>query len=136
MLGTGTGTETRSTVVEHLNLHKGARPDERFFLTPVCPVPKTWSFWKLIRRTSWDPIVMPDGTPGKWISWWFFNHLQWYHGTAKIDGTRTYMYRYGQLGAPFDPLSVVMTTTPSELLAFRWRTEPPKAPKWDDMGGT
>ena len=120
-----------------LDLHKGARPDERFHLQRGQPTVKRHFDWTWLRRTSWKDIRLVDGTTAKWISWWFFNHLQIYHGTAKCDGTRSRMYWLGQLGNPPGGTEYyVMTTTPSEMWAFRWRTNSPGPPVWDDMGGS
>lgn len=114
-----------------IDLYLNTRPDELFHLSNGPPSVVSHFDWGWLRRTRWDC------NPGKFISWWFFGHLQWYHGTAKIDGTRTYMAWNGQLGEPrASQDQYVLTTTPSELLAFRWRTDKPKPPFWNDQGGT
>lgn len=117
-------------------LTKGARPDEQFHLQSVEPVPHVIGWRWFIRRTSWSHVYNRDGSPGWFVSWAFFNRIQFYHGTAKADGTRTVMYRTGQLMDDHDTTSVVMTTTPKELLAFRWRSRGvDPTPVWSNMGG-
>jgi hypothetical protein len=119
-----------------LDLHYLARPDERFHLQTCEPQPRVWGSLRFIRRVSWDRVYNPDGSRGWFVSWSLCDRLQWYHGTAKADGTRTYMYRTGQLGEPYDTHSVVMTTTPTELRALRWRSRGmDPVPHWTNMGG-
>lgn len=114
-----------------INLNVNARPDERFHLQDGPPVVVSHFDWGWLRRTKWAVAN------GRFVSWWFFGHLQWYHGDAKHDATRTCMYEHGQLGQPVEPNQYVMTTTPSELLAFRWRAKGPGGPPVvSDMGGT
>ena len=117
-----------------LDLTKGARPDERFHLQVGPPVPHVVRLLGL-RRTAWGHLFLSDGTPATFISWWLWK-LQWYHGTAKCDGTRTRMAWAGQLGDPVALDQYVMTTTPSEMHAFRWRSKGPSEPTWDGMGGS
>jgi hypothetical protein len=68
--------------------------------------------------------------------------MQAYWGDGKVDATRTRLYWSGALddgkGEPYvpDQMLVVYTDHPKELRAFRWRTEPPPEPTWDNMGGT
>ena len=115
-----------------IDLTKNARTDERFHTQVARPMPLGWSFGPL-RRTSWVGLLNPDGSFGWFVSWWFWK-LQWYHGSTKCDGTRTYMMNNGQLGdaAP----GYVMTTTPKELAAFRWRSAGPGEAVWSNMGGS
>jgi len=117
-----------------LDLMKGARPDEKFHVQTWRPrfALKTW-LGGFIRKTSWYMLLLPDGTPGQFTSWWVWN-LQWYRGTTKCDGTRTYMLQAGQLGEVGH--GYVMTTTPKELHAFRWRRTGPSSASWDNMGGS
>jgi hypothetical protein len=119
------------------DLHYNARPDERFHLQPFQPEVKSHWDWWILRRTSWTKIHNEDRTPGRFISWWLCRRIQWYHGTVKCDGTRTRMGWNGELGEP-RPLGhqYVMTTTPKELLALRWRSNGPGEPTWDGMGGS
>jgi len=117
-----------------LQLNKGARHDEYFHLQNGPPVPKVMRILGL-RRTAWTHLFLPDGSPAMFISWWVWK-LQWYHGTAKCDGTRTRMGWAGQLGDPTDPTQYVITTTPSEMHAVRWRSNGPSEPTWDGMGGS
>lgn len=123
-----------------LDLHKGARSDERFHLQGGAPVARKtrFGFGYVI---TWSNIQQEDGTPGTFRSWWFFGgKIHWYQGNTKCDGTRTRMYWYGQLDdgkePPYvpDPLMYVMTTTPKEKLAVRFN-QTPSAPTWDAMGG-
>lgn len=123
-----------------LDLHKGARPDERFHLQDGPPVPtvKRFLFNKLV---TWSNLILPDGSAGKWSSWWLIgNALHWYKGNCKCDGTRTRMYWNGQLddgqGVPYkpDPNKYVMTTTEKEKFSVRFFTDPGD-PVWDNMGG-
>lgn len=116
-----------------VDLTIGARPDERFHLQHGAPFPRCWTFGP-IRRTAWGHLFHADGRAGWFVSWWCWK-LQWYHGTVKCDGSRTYMYQHKQLGEPVDPEGYVMTTTPSELSAFRWRTGGPGDTLWNNMGG-
>ena len=116
------------------DLMKGARPDEHFHLQAGPPVPHVVRLLGL-RRTAWSNLFLSDGTPATFISWWLWK-LQWYHGTAKCDGTRTRMAWAGQLGDPVALDQYVMTTTPKEMHAFRWRSAGPSDPTWDNQGGS
>jgi hypothetical protein len=119
-----------------LNLHLNARPDERFYLQVGPPHLAAHFDWGWLRRTHWHCVDR------SFTSWWFFGCLQWYHGSAKCDGTRTRMYWAGMLtDTPEgyykpDMNLYVMTMTPSELLALRWRRTGPGEPTWDGMGGS
>ncbi len=123
-----------------LNLHKGARPDERFHLQIGQPTLKTWKQWgRVFRYLSWENVYLPDGSPGYWKSIWFWK-LQIYWGNTKCDGTRTGMYWNNQLDNDHaDRNKYVMTTTPKEMWAFRWRSRGMKPinsqTAWTDMGG-
>ncbi len=119
-----------------INLMKDARPDEVFHLQTGQPEVEHHFDWWVLRRTVWSNLWLKYGGEAHWTSWWLFNHLQIYYGTAKCDGTRTQMYWNGQLGEKGSPTMYVMTTTPSEMWAFRWRTNGPTPPIWNDMGGT
>lgn len=115
-----------------LDLMRGARPDERFHRQDAQPVPRQ-QIWGLIRKTTWDHLMNPDGSVGTFTSWWI-GKLQYYSGSTKCDGTRTRMMNSGQLGDPTP--GYVMTTTPKELLAFRWRANGPGEATWDNMGSS
>ena len=119
-----------------INLYVNARPDERFHLQEGQPTPH-WIGWRwLCRRVSWTRIYDISGDKAKWTSWTFLWFFHFYHGTAKCDATRTYMYVNGALGFPIDPNAYVMTTTPKEMLAFRFRKDGmDKTPVWSNMGG-
>lgn len=124
-----------------LDLHKGARPDERFHLQDGAPVPRVRRFL-FNKVVTWSNLWLPDGTPGKWSSWWLIgNALHWYTGTCKCDATRTFMYWNGQLddgqGDPYqpDPNKFVMTTTEKELASLRFFVDPGE-PVWTNMGGS
>lgn len=121
-----------------LNLDKDVRPDEVGFFHRQMeePVPHTVQIGPY-RRTTWTQITNKDGSPGTFVSTWWWK-LQYYAGTTKCDGTRTFMLRHGQLGtSPDDPTDgYVMTTLPKELLAFRWRSKGPGEVKFDNMGGS
>lgn len=117
-----------------IDLMLGAQPYERFHLQYGRPTPSQWS-WGPFRRTWWYNLSLPDGSKGTFVSWWI-GKLQWYHGTVKCDGTRTKMAWDGQLGDPTAANQYVMTTTPKELSAFRWREQGPSTPTWDGMGGS
>jgi hypothetical protein len=120
-----------------LNLQSASREDERFHLQSPEPTPKVWGWRWLLRRTTWENLVLPDGSAGLFTSWVLFNRIQFYHGTTKCDGTRTVWYRTGVLGDPHDTTSFVMTTTPKEMLAFRHISQGFQAvPTWDNMGGS
>ncbi|MDO8357331.1 MAG: hypothetical protein Q7U76_13150 [Nitrospirota bacterium] len=123
--------------MEPLDLHKGARTDEVFYLQQGEPVPKSWGWRWLIRRTSWSNIFLADGTPARWTNWNVFWGGQFYHGNAKCDATRCFAYWAGQLGGTMDRSKYVMTATPKEMLAFRWRSKgSDKTPVWSNMGNS
>ena len=113
-----------------INLHAGARPDERFHLSEGAPTIVSHFDWGWLRRTKWDC------NPGTFVSWFLFGRGQFYHGDAKCDGTRTVMAWNGQLGDRVPETQYVLTTTPSEMHALRWRSNRPGPPVWNDMGGT
>ncbi len=117
-----------------MDLMKDARPDEQFHLQTEEPL------WRMpinlgivMRLTRWTHLTTRDGSPTSFWSLWFWR-LQIYWGGAKCDGSRTYRLNRGDLGDPTP--GYVMTTTPKELLAFRWRSSVPVVPSWDNMGGT
>lgn len=124
-----------------LDLHKGARPDERFHLQKGAPVPAVSRSW-LTKTVRWANIFVDDkGTPGTFVSWWILgNALHWYKGNVKCDASRTYAYWAGQLddgqGQPYtpDPELYVMTTTEKEKLSVRFFVDPAD-PNWTSMGG-
>lgn len=128
-----------------LDLHKGARPDERFHLQfgePKARVRRPWWGLGLVKRVTWSNISLRNGTPGRWESWWLFgNAIHWYAGTCKCDGTRTRMYWLGQLDdgqeQPYTPdfQSFVMTTTEKEMRSVRFFVDPGE-PVWSNMGGS
>lgn len=114
-----------------LDIHRGARPDERFHLEYREPVPHWIGHRRFVRLTWWT------GMDGWFVSVVFFNRFQMYLGTGKVDATRTFAYRMGQLGEPSNPDWVVVTTTPSEMWAIRIRSngvEP--VPVWTNMGNS
>lgn len=114
------------------DLMLGARPDERFHIQLPRPMPIT-KIRGPYRKTIWLGLVNPDGSFGSFTSCWLWK-LQWYYGTTKCDGSRTIMLNTGQLGDPTP--GYVMTTTPSELSAFRWRNSGPGEAVWSNMGGS
>lgn len=125
-----------------LDLHKGARADERFHLQVGPPVPHVSRVWWLYKRVTWSNLTLPDGTPGRFVSWWLiWNALHWYAGNCKCDGTRTRMYWSKQLedgtGEPYTPDAnkYVMTTTPKEAISVRFFVDP-GMPVWNNMGGS
>src|SRR6267143_520068 len=101
------------------DLTKGARPDEIFHVQIAQPTPWTtgWGPW---RKTTWNNLLNPDGSDGSFTSCWLWK-FQCYYGTTKCDGSRTIMLNTGQLGDQTP--GYIMTTTPSELKAFRWRVK-------------
>lgn len=115
---------------EMLNLMRRARPDERFHVQLSEPCASVWTFGPL-RVVTWTSLVNPDGSPGTFTSRWFWR-FQYYSGTTKCDATRTIMMRTGQLGDPAP--GFVMTTTPKELWAARWRSAGPQEAVWSSMG--
>lgn len=121
-----------------LDLGKGARPDEQGYFHRQLeePVPHVTTLGPY-RRTTWTNITNQDGSPGTFVSTWWWK-LQWYRGTTKCDGSRTYMLRSGQLGtSPDDPTDgYIMTTLPKELSALRWRKDGPGEAVWSNMGGS
>lgn len=127
-----------------LDLHKDAKDFERFHLQPGEPkyLGEERKYFGLLRIQRWGNLTLPDGSPGVWVSsWWFGNALYYYRGTCKCDGTRTRMYWYGQLddgtGAPYMPdlNKYVMTTTKKEMFSVRFFVDPSE-PRWDAMGGS
>ena len=129
-----------------LNLHQGARHDERFHLQYGTPKPHGVGVDWLLRRVWWTgvylPDVAPDGAPllahqrsGRFASWVVLWVVRWYWGTVKCDGTRTRAYWGGQLGEPVLAGAFVMTTTPKEMFSFRLRWRRPDRERWDNMGG-
>ena len=113
-----------------LDLTLGARPNERFHLQLPEPQASVWTFGPL-RVVTWTSLVNPDGSPGTFTSRWC-GRLQFYSGTCKCDATRTVMMRTGQLGDPSP--GYVMTTTPRELWALRWRSAGPQEAVWSSLG--
>jgi|GEM_PF-6324759 len=123
-----------------IDMMRGARPDEQFFLDVAPTLESVWTCG-VIRRVRWGPHT--------WVSWslgWFFGTnpkirvFQVYHGKAKVDGTRTYMLWNGQLGdmpvgdMPEGVRHYVWTRTPKELLAARIHSVD-RVPVWENMGG-
>ena len=125
--------------MEFPDLHKGARPDEVFYLQLGRPTPKINPVFRwrwLMRITTWSNIFLRDGSPAKWINITLFWGLQFYFGSAKCDATRCFAYWAGQYGGTIDKYKYVMTATPKEMLAFRWRWGgSDKDPIWSNMGG-
>ena len=124
-----------------LNLQKAANEDERFHLQTGPPVPHVTRFFGIAKRVHWSNLIMPDGSAGRFVSWWLFgNALHWYVGTMKCDGTRTRLYWAGQLDDGHAPRYVpdlrqyVMTTSERERRSVRFFVDPGE-PTWDGMGG-
>ena len=128
-----------------LDLHKGARPDEKFHLQtgkPVATITRPWWRLGLVKIVTWHNIFLQDGTAGKFQSHWLLgNGIYWYEGTVKCDGTRTRMYWSGQLDDGKGPAywpdlnQYVMTTTETEKHSVRFFVDPGDA-QWDSMGGS
>ena len=94
------------------------------------------------KRVTWSNLTLPDGTPGRFESWWLIgNALHWYSGNCKCDGSRTRMYWAKQLengqGTSYkpDPNKYVMTTTEKEKQSVRFFVDPGE-PAWNNMGGS
>ena len=64
-----------------------------FYLTYYQPSLHHHFDWGVLRRTVWM-VQNRDTTFGHFTSWWFFGHLQWYHGTAKCDGSESLKRTY------------------------------------------
>jgi hypothetical protein len=121
---------------EPLNLMKGARPDEIFFLDPREPYVvdiKTTPFGRIV---TWGPYFFQSIELG-----WFGGNaptvrvLQRYTGVAKCDATRTDMNQRGDLGGtPEQQKCFVYTKTPKELSALRIHPVD-RVPNWRNMGG-
>lgn len=119
-----------------MNLYLNARPDEVFYLQDGEPQPHWWGVRWLVRRVWWTNIFDASNDHATWVSWTFLWFFHFYHGTAKCDGTRTAMYWSGQLGEPRNDSKYVMTATPKEMLAVRFRRNGMDAvPVWNNMGG-
>lgn len=128
-----------------LNLHLNARPDEKFHLQIGRPqIKNQWTWWKFFRLTTWDNVytLHHHGTKkGYWWSLWLFNTIQLYWGNTKCDASRTSMYWNHQLNNDAHQTGwYVMTTTPKEMKALRWRKKGPNTntdpeTTWKDMGG-
>lgn len=80
--------------------------------------------WGWLRRTRWTRIFTRGGSFADFTSWWFFGHLQIYHGSAKCNGSLSH-----------PPAQYTMTDLPRELRACRWRSHGPDPIAWDNMGG-
>ena len=124
-----------------LNLSLHSRPDERFHWQGIEPRVASCRGWRwLVRRTDWTAIYLDApgyAERGRFTSWVIGWGLQIYYGTVKCDGSRTQDLRRGALGGnDVDRMGYVMTTTPAELLAVRWRWAGlERTPRWDNMGG-
>lgn len=124
-----------------LDLAYKARPtDGPFHLQWSEPTPHSYGWKSFIRFTRWSNVIDADGSKGWFWSLVMFGHFQTYLGSAKCDGSRTYMYRSGMLGNPFHShTGYVMTTQPEEMWAFRWRKSSDTiadTPHWDSMGAS
>jgi hypothetical protein len=123
-----------------LDLGQGARPEDDFTLwkRPLCM--KTFGSPWFFQRVLWfacseveDPYklgLQPYFEAS--ILFWFF---RWYTGTAKIDGTRTKMYWYGQLGGVPDQSMYVVNRWSKEMFSVRIRWRKPDHMRYDNMGG-
>jgi len=117
------------------------RWDERFHVQTAEPVPAiTYGPFKLWRTVTWRAIYVEDGRDGVFVSTTWpgtgRRRLQYYRGTCKCDGGRTYMLRHRQLGGTEeDQTKYVMTTTPSEMRALRIH-QVDDVPVWNNMGGS
>ena len=87
------------------------------------PVLTSLKKFLFVRRSKWKTWKR-DGTEGKFISWWFWK-LQWYHGSAKLDGSESILN-----GAP------IYTDEPKELRAFRWISKGPQVTDKFNMAGS
>lgn len=129
-----------------VDLYRGARGDEQFFLSPHQPIVRslerdwfgmrrciTWGpyFFRSCAIGDWDHPIVPEGKGERVHAW------QCYRGIAKVDGTRTSMLRSGQLGGTVQEQRdwYVYTTTPSELRACR-RRDLAVPTSWSDQGGS
>jgi hypothetical protein len=118
------------------NLYLTARPDERFHLQTAQPWCQAFGRWDwLYRGVRWYDMTRPNGSRGRFDTYIFLWFFRWYKGTVKCDGTRTRMFRHGQLGSPYDQVHFVMTTTPKEMFSVRLRWRKPDRERWDNMGG-
>ena len=123
-----------------LNLNKGTRPDEVFYLQwwAIAPNPDVWGWPWLCQRVHWPNLGEKGCSFSSWILFWVF---RWYRGTAKCDGTRTRMYWQGQLDDGQLPMytpskfKYVITSTPKEMFSFRFSLKKPDHQRWDNMGG-
>ena len=119
-----------------LNLNKGARPDEVFALTLNPTKMTAWGFDWMVRRVAWKTAAGSTYFTS-WIVAWV---IRWYHGSMKIDGSRTLRYWNGDLDdgrTPYQPVKdyYVTTTTPKERLSFRFSLSTPNRERWDNQGG-
>ena len=99
--------------------------NEEFYEQFHEPLVRRYFDWGWLRRTSWTALSKRDFSDARFVSWWFMGHLQWYHGTAKCNGS---------LSEPTKGLWI-MTDKPSEMTAFRWRANGPGEVHWNNMGG-
>lgn len=117
-----------------LDLMKGARPDERFHLQWMQPMPTITKFLGF-RKVEWFGLFLEDGKQGYFISY-SIGGFQYYKGNVKCDGGRTFMLQNGQLGGNYsEQHAYVMTTTPKEMLAVR-KHRVSDLVSWDNMGGS
>lgn len=119
-----------------LDLHRGARSDERFHLQSVQPTCEGWGVDWCARRVTWHGLTRPDGAAGAFSSVILLWFLRWYWGTVKVDASRTFATRHGHYGeVPGIESAYVMTTTPKELLSVRLRWHKPDREVFTNMGG-
>ena len=80
-----------------LDLHKGARQDERFHLQHGEPRCVGDGDDRRYRSVKWYGLYLEDGSEGWFNSYVLFWRIRWYIGNVKCDPTRTGYYRKGWL---------------------------------------
>lgn len=120
-----------------LNLNTGSNPIFDYYVQEHEPNPWWIGTKFLMRFTWWTRLRKKNGKRAVFFSLVLFGHFQCYIGTAKCDGTRTYMLRSGALGEVGE--GYVMTGWKQEHWAFRWRKDSKNVsdrPEWSSMGSS
>lgn len=118
-----------------LNLGKGARLEDDFYLNEGCPQVHSFGWYPLIRVNYWNGMKTKTGKKAWFVSLVIGWYARAYYGTAKADGTRTYAYWAGQLGGIPSLRNYVLNAWSTEHWSLRWRSVEPDCERWDNMGG-
>lgn len=126
---------------------------DHFYLTHGQPRLRTFGWYPILKIGYWDKMQKIDGSPASFtfvVIGWF---VRFYFCTAKIDGTRTFMYWNGQFpdiqGAAIDHNAYVANEGVAvreggfwqrlrgrtERYAFRFHKQEPDCEVWYNQGG-